>query len=118
VPVIFQDGAVFEVGRNSDFERLINSFRVLNTVTLAPGDYLFNSYFVSYKTNNARKLAFNANVNKGDFYNGVKTTSVVGGTVRLNYRFGMTTTFTRNDIDLPISKFKTNLVSTRMNYSF
>ena len=118
VPVTFQDGAMLEAGRNSNFERLFNPFRIQNNVRIAPGDYLFNDYFVSYRTSQARKLGLNLKVQDGEFYDGDKTTYTIGGTVRLSYRMAATTTYTHNTIRLPLSRFKTDLVTTRVNYSF
>ena len=118
VPITFQDGAMLEIGRNSNFERLFSPFQIQNNVSISPGDYLFNDYFVSYKTNNSRKLAFNAKLDDGDFYGGRKATYIAGGTVRAGYRMASTLGYERDNVRLPFTSFKTDLLSVRLNYSF
>ncbi len=104
-------------GAIPNFERLFSPFQIQNNVSISPGDYLFNDYLVSYKTNNSRKLAFNAKLDDGDFY-GRKTTYTAGGTVRAGYRMASTIAYERDNVRLPFTAFKTDLLSVRLNYSF
>jgi hypothetical protein len=118
VPIFFQDGALLELGRNSNFERLFSPFRIQNDVSIPAGDYLFNDYFASYTTNSARKLAFNGKLDSGAFYGGRKQTYTAGGTIRLGYRMASTIAYERDNVRLPFANFKTDLLTMRMNYSF
>jgi hypothetical protein len=118
VPVIFQDGALFEAGRNANFERLFRPFSIQNSVQIQPADYTFTDYFVSYRSSQARRFGVNLKLQDGAFYDGDKKTYVAGGTVRFGYRMATTVTYTRNDIRLPQSAFNTDLVAVRVNYSF
>ena len=109
---------MLEFGRNSNFERFFSPFKIQNNVSISAGDYLFNDYFLSYKTNTARRLAFNAKLDSGDFYGGRKQTYTAGGTVRLGYRMASTISYERDDVRLPLADFKTDLLAMRINYSF
>ena len=117
-PVNFQDGATFEVGRNSTFEHLSRPFRIQNDVRIPAGDYGFDEYFVSYNSNRARKLSGNMRVQTGEFWNGDKTTYTLGSTVRFGYRLTTSLNYSRNNVRLPDREFSTNLVTTRLNLSF
>jgi hypothetical protein len=54
----------------------------------------------------------------GDFYDGDKTTLNGDVSFQPNYHLGATVSWTHDNISLPSGDFKTNLVATRLGYSF
>jgi hypothetical protein len=54
----------------------------------------------------------------GPFYTGYKHTYTFAQAVRVSNKFNGTVTFTHNNISLADGHYKTNLVTTRLNYSF
>ncbi len=116
--VVLSDGAIFEAGRNASFERLLASFTLQRRVTLPVGDYWFDDYFVAYTASRASKAGPTLRLQKGDFYSGKKSAYTLGALLRPNYHVTLSVNYTRNDIRLPQGNFKTDLVSTRVDYSF
>jgi hypothetical protein len=122
LPFNFQNGAFIEVGANPSLELLSKGFDInktaTRTVTVPVGSYSFNEWFVVGNTDRSRRLSSNARFATGSFYTGYKHTYVLGGTWRVNYRLNTAFSYTKNNVDLPQGSFDTNLLSTRVNYSF
>ncbi len=116
--VSFQDGSVFEVGREGNFERLFVPFRIQQGAQIGPGDYWFDNYYAVFNASRAKKIGPTLRFEKGDFYSGEKTTYAIGGTLRPNFHLATTMNYTRNKIILPHTRFTTDLITTRFDYSF
>jgi hypothetical protein len=56
----------------------------------------------------------------GPFYGGHKYNYNLSSTFRVNYKMNISLSYTQNHIDLPTDngRFKTHLLTTRVNYSF
>jgi hypothetical protein len=82
------------------------------------GVYRANEYFIYFRPDQSRRVKPAARVGVGTFYTGYKHTYTIGPSFRLNNKFNTTLTYTHNNISLPDGHYKTNLLSTRVNYSF
>jgi hypothetical protein len=115
--VEFNDGGRFTIGRRSNFERLFNEDEVLDR-TLAPGDYRFNDFSVFYASDNRRTLSGFAEWREGEFYHGRRATRGVGMGFSPDARVTADLSWERSNIRFPADSFSTDLVSTRVDYSF
>jgi hypothetical protein len=120
LPITFQSGANMEIGANTTFERLPTPLLLSRSdnVSVPVGGYGFREWMIRGGTDTSRRISGNANYTFGDFFTGYKHTYQLGGTFRFNYRFNTSFAFTHNNINLPEGHFKTNLLSTRVDYSF
>ena len=119
-PIRFQDGGFLEIGANTTYERLAEPL-VLNrreNIAVPAGGYGFHEWLFRFGTDSSRRISGSANYTFGEFYTGYKHTYQLGGTFRFNYRLNTSFNYTHNNINLPEGHFKTNLLSTRVNYSF
>ncbi|MBI4457013.1 MAG: carbohydrate binding family 9 domain-containing protein [Acidobacteria bacterium] len=117
-PITFQNGSFIELGVNPTLERLVKRFRIQRDVFVPSGVYKFDEYFVMGRSDNSRRIFGNIRWAVGRFYTGYKHTYGLGGTFRLNHKFSTSFSYTQNNINLPQGHFKTDLLTTRVNYSF
>jgi hypothetical protein len=120
LPITFQSGAFMELGANTTFERLPTPLLLsrADNVSIPAGGYGFREWMIRGGTDASRRISGNANYTFGDFFTGYKHTYQLGGTFRFSYRFNTSFAYTHNNINLPEGHFKTNLLSTRVDYSF
>ena len=120
LPLNFQNGSFIEIGANPSRELLTQPFAInrARNINIPVGRYEYNEWFITGNTDRSRRLSGNARAGVGDFYTGYKHTYVVGASWRANYRLNTSFSYTKNNIDLPQGNFDTNLLSTRVNYSF
>jgi hypothetical protein len=119
LPFAFQNGSFLEIGLNPSLEYLPQPFRISSQAGSIPaGAYKFNEYFFVARSDNSRRLSGNARWAVGEFYTGYKHSYNAGATWRHNYRLTGGFSYTHNNINLPEGHFKTNLLSTRLQYGF
>ena len=120
LPINFQNGAFIEVGSNPSLELLTSTFTINRTrnITIPSGRYSYNEWFVTGNTDRSRRVFANGRVGVGTFYTGNKNSYTMGATWRAHYRLNTSFNYTQNSIDLPQGKYRTNLLSTRVNVSF
>jgi hypothetical protein len=115
----FQNGAFFEIGKNPSVEVLKKPFSLNNGKNVVPaGAYKNYEFFAFYRPDPSRRLQPNARWGAGPFYTGYKHTYIVGETFRLNNKFNTSLNYTHNNITLADGRFKTNLLTARVNYSY
>jgi len=115
-----QDSSFLEGGANTTLERFTQPF-VINRnrkITIPPGVYRYNEYFVTGRSNNGRPISGNIRWSVGEFYTGYRHSYTVGGIFRFSHKLNTSFSYTHNNINLPEGHFKTNLLTTRFNYSF
>ena len=116
----FQDSSFLEGGANTTLERFTQPF-VINrnrNITIPPGVYRYNEYFVTGRSNNGRPISGNIRWSVGEFYTGYRHSYTLGGIFRFSHKLNTSFSYTHNNINLPEGHFKTNLLTTRFNYSF
>jgi hypothetical protein len=120
IPITLQNGTFIEGGVNANTEILNEAFTINSRrqITIAPGQYDYNEYFILWRGDQSATLSFSGRAGSGDFYDGRKQSYQFGPTVRLSSRLNTTVTWSRNIIALQSGEYTTDLLSSRMNYSF
>jgi hypothetical protein len=116
--VVFHNGAELSAGRRADFERLTAPFPIRRTQLIAPGDYNFDEWFVSFFSDKSRIITGQAGLSSGSFWDGDRDEYVVGLDVQPGYRFAAGAVLSHNDISLASGVFQTNLVAAKVRYLF
>ena len=119
-PLTFQDGGFVELGFQRSIEGVAEPFTINSRrgVVIPAGEYSFNDWFVSGRTNPAAPLSVNGRYGFGDFYDGYRRSYQMGIGVRVNEQFNITANYRRNAVSLPGGSFTTNLLSSRVTYDF
>ena len=116
--VDFQNSSRLSVGRDFRFERLSEDFPILLNQDIPPGDYAFSEYSLLLVVDRSRMFSGEARLATGDFFSGSRDSYRFLLGFRAGYRFESQVTWTHNDLTLPSGDFATDLVNTRLQYSF
>ena len=116
--VEFQNGSRFSAARKFRFERLIEPFFIQPKQAIPVGDYPFSEYSLTFASDRSRMLSGEVRLTTGDFFGGERDAYRFQVVFRKDYRFEAQVTWTHNDVNLPSGKFSTDLVITRLQYSF
>ena len=116
--VQFQDGSNFTVAEEGKFERLIEPFEIREGQEIEVGDYAFNEFSISYSSDRSKAISGNARVSSGGFFDGDRDAYSLGVRLQPNYRLRMEGSWSHNDIMLPTGDFSTELLRSRVFYSF
>ena len=115
--VEFNDSSFFAVSRRSTFERLVEEDEVLDE-TLLPGDYQFEETSAIFSSNRTRMFSGLLAWADGEFYNGKRKSYGIGMGFAPSAQFGLNLFWNRADLSFPTREFSTDLVSSRISYSF
>ena len=116
-------GIEFESNANASFtvantfDRLAAPDRIQG-IPLAPGDYEYLDYSLSAATNNSLKVSGNGSVAWGEFWDGRRRSFGGGLSVKPDYHLSVSLTYNRDRLMLANGLSTTNLVGTRIVYSF
>ncbi len=116
----FQDSSWIEVGLNTNLERFREDFRINRNrdIVIPSGAYRFNEYFLIGRSDESRRISGRVRYGIGGFFSGYRHTYELGGTFRWSHKLNTSFEYAHNNINLPEGHFKTNLLSTRVDYSF
>ncbi len=112
-----QNGGRLGLAYNRNFERLRVPFGVFPGVQVPVGAYHFGETIASFESDPSAVLFGGGTFAKGDFYSGGITAFSFTGGVRRGQDLTWTLTWARNNIDLPVGEFQTDLASLRFNWS-
>jgi hypothetical protein len=120
LPINFQDSTFIEIGKNPSYEYLGRNYVISPSkgISLPPGAYKYSEYFFLIRTDSGKKISGNGRWAGGPFYSGYKHSYQIGATYRRNHKLTTAFSYTHNNISLHEGRFKTNLLSTRINYGF
>jgi hypothetical protein len=118
VTINLQDGSIFGVHGNFNFQRLSKPFFIDNTHSVPPGDYTFDDYVIDYTSNQSRVVSGNAWYQGGDWWNGYKKSIRFGVLFQPGYKLSVSLSYQRHHFDLPDDSFNTHLAILNINYSF
>ena len=114
----FQSSSNLLVGRRFRFERLTEPFFIQPDQAIPPGDYEFSEYSIDLVIDRSRMLSGEARLATGDFFDGNRDSYRFLFGFRYGYHFESEVSWTHDDITLPSGDFSTELVRTRLQYSF
>ena len=114
----FEDNSYLSFGHKGSFERLDEPFQIRSGPEIPVGDYWFDEFSVSFSGDQTRLLIPDVSLQTGGFFDGDKDSYGLGLTVRPNYHFTAQVSWDHDEVDLPSGDFTTNLINTRLLYSF
>ena len=112
-----QNGGRLGLAYNRNFERLSVPFGVFPGVEIPAGRYQFGETIANFQSDPSAPLFGGGTLAIGDFYSGDITAFSFSGGLRKGQNLTWTLTWARNDIELPMASFKTDLASLRFNWS-
>lgn len=115
---VLHNGSEFSFGRRTDFERLDKAFKIRSDTEILPGDYNFNEWYMTLKTDMSRLLYGQVGIQSGKFWNGTRDARALGLNVQPGYHFSAGALWTHNDVTLPSGAFTTDLLAARVGYLF
>ena len=116
--ILFEDTSQLVFVRLAHFERLDEPFFIRPNQAIPVGDYHFDEYLVSFSSDESRTFSGNAGLETGGFFDGDKDSCSLGFLLQPGYRFSSDVSWSYDDVRLPSGDFTTNLVTTRLRYSF
>ncbi|MEZ5288250.1 MAG: DUF5916 domain-containing protein [Vicinamibacterales bacterium] len=115
----FQNSDQFTFDVSADYELLLRPFTVSPGVSIAPGEYPFNSVSTSYAFGQQRRASGTIALRAGEFYDGHLTSLTLSGArVALTKQFSAEPSLTVNRGRLPAGNFTNTLFRTRVDYAF
>ena len=114
----FHGGGQIALARNFYFERLDEPFRIRPGIVIPVGDYKWQETNINITSNRGRTLSGNIRISLTGFWGGTRDSVSVGGEFKPTSAFSLTVQASRAKVDLPEGSFATNLIRTRLNYSF
>jgi hypothetical protein len=116
--VTFSDSSRLSFGREDNFERLDEPFEIREGQFIDVGDYPFHEYQVFFRSDRSRAVSVEARASTGGFYDGDRDSLRFGLALHPSYKLSSEVSLSRNQIDLVSGAFDTNLISTKVGYSF
>jgi Domain of unknown function (DUF5916) len=114
----FKDSTEVHTGVNLTVEGVRTPFQIYPGIFVPPGMYRNTELQPVLMMNEAKPVSLSLQTNFGGFFSGTRKS--INPTVR--FRAGQTLTgsvsYQRNDVDLPQGSFVTNLIRSRLSYSF
>jgi hypothetical protein len=114
----FQNGAFLRLRRRNYFERLDEDFSIRSAVLIPVGDYNYEEQGFEFNTDRSRALSASLKWYQGEFWNGDKTSFLVGGQYRPDFHISAGFDFTRDSVRLPGGDFRVDLLRFRLRYAF
>jgi hypothetical protein len=115
---VWRTGHEVHTGMNVSREGVVGSFEISPGVVVPGGTYDHAEVQIRLSSNAAAPFSANSMVTRGGFFGGTRLRVNSSVTGRIGETFNATLQWDRNDIDLPGGSFITNLMATRVSYSF
>jgi hypothetical protein len=114
----FRNSYEFHTGMNVTEEGVRKAFEIFPGIFVPPGSYEHKEAQLVFMTNQGAPVSLNVQSTMGGFFGGHRIS--VSPTFRMRVGETLTTevVYQRNDVDLPWGDFVTNLLRTRISYSF
>jgi hypothetical protein len=116
--VDFENNATISFVATDTFDRLVNPFAIRPDIAIAPGDYSYLDYSAQAASNPGRRIAGNATVEWGEFWDGDRTSVRGSLDVKPNHHLSLTFNYQRDHVELPVGQFTANLAGARVRYAF
>ena len=113
----FQTGDHVEVNLIRRFDAPADPFQLVPGTVVAPGEYWWNRIEFRFQGANFRRWAAGVYGSTGNFYDGRRTDTGVGGRLRLQPHVELLLEAERNDVSLPSGSFVTSTVRFRGDYA-
>jgi hypothetical protein len=114
----FRNAYEVHTGMNFTLEGVRAPFEIFPGIFVPPGTYDHHEAQLVLMTNQGAPVSLNLQTFVGGFFGGDRVTLNPTLRMRLGETFSTELSYSRNDVDLPWGDFTTNLVRTRVSYSF
>jgi hypothetical protein len=114
----FKDSTEVHTGMNLTQEGLRVPFEIYPGIFVPPGSYENAEAQLVYMSNQGAPVSVNVQTTIGGFFSGDRVSVSPTLRIRPSEIFQMEMAYSRNDVNLPQGNFETNLVRTRVSYSF
>jgi hypothetical protein len=114
----FRNSYEIHTGMNLTQEGVRTPFQIYPGTFVPPGTYDHKEAQLVLMTNQGAPFSLNLQTVIGGFFGGERVTLTPTLRMRLGETFSTELSYQRNDVDLPWGDFVTNLVRTRVSYSF
>lgn len=105
-------------GLNVTRQGVTQPFEIYPGVLVPIGTYDHNELQLVGNTNRGAPVSVDSRIVAGGFFGGRRVSTTAGVNARLGETFNTTVSWNRNDVNLPSGEFVTNLLRTRVSYSF
>ncbi len=113
-----QNGTNLWIGREARFERLDEPFEIRSDQMIPAGDYDFAEYRVYFTSDRSRMFSTELRAGTGEFWNGDRSSFQTRLLFQPSYQFAADVSWNHSNITLPSGDFDTDLLTTRLRYSF
>ena len=113
----FQVGDEARVEYNRQYEYLPEEFEISEGVVLPVGGYDFEDVRFTYRFGPQRPVPGDLLFRTGEFFGGDRQELAYVGRIEVSPKFSIEPSFSFNFVDLPQGKFRTDLVSSRFNWT-
>jgi hypothetical protein len=114
----FRNAYEVHTGMNLTLEGVRAPFEIYPGIFVPPGTYEHKEAQLVFFTNQGAPVSLNLQTFIGGFFGGDRVTLNPTLRMRLGETFSTELSYSRNDVDLPWGDFTTNLIRTRLSYSF
>jgi len=114
----WRNGYEVHTGMNITREGVFEAFELFPDVLIPPGTYDHKEAQLAFNTNLAAPLSFNSNTIIGGWFGGDRVTFEPSIAARVGETVNASFEWSYNDLKLPGGNFTTNLIRTRVAYSF
>ena len=114
----WRNGTQMSTAWNVTKEGVLNPFEIYPGIDVPVDTYRHSEGQFIFNTNRGAPVSFEFRAVNGGFFGGRRLRLAPGVNIRFGETFNAQLALDRNDITLPNGPFVTNLVRTRVNYSF
>jgi hypothetical protein len=114
----FRNAYEVHTGMNLTTEGVRTPFQIYPGVIVPPGTYNHSEGQFVFQTNFGAPVSYYLQTYIGGIFGGRRVTTNHTFRLRLGETFTTETSYSLNDVDLPGGRFQTNLIRSRINYSF
>jgi len=116
--IMFKSGEFIELNVQHNFDRLTESFDILDTINIPVGDYWDNRMEIQFRSYSARKFSSRLNISVGDFYTGKRES--IGGSIALNLNkhWNFSTGWSQNYLHLAGEDATATELNGRVSYAY
>jgi hypothetical protein len=114
----FRNAHEVHTGMNLTREGVRTPFTIFPGIDVPPGTYDHAEAQLVYMSNQGAAVSLNMRATIGGFFGGDRVSLNPTVRARIGETFSTELSYQRNDVDLPWGDFSTNLVRTRVSYSF
>ena len=114
----FRNGATIQTGLNLTTEGVSEAFEISPGVVVPVATYAHKEAILVFFSDQGAPLSARLTVIAGGFFGGNRTSLTPSVRLRIGDAFNTEVSVSRNDIDLPVGEFISNLIISRTSYSF